>query len=151
MEDDPEKLKAQEKRPTLERLAQILKDAKTIATVGLSAKPDRPGHAIPAYLQQQGYRIIPVNPNLSEALGEKAYASLRDIPEPVDVVQIFRPSEAVPPIVEDAIAIGAKVVWMQLGIRNEAAAQRARAAGLQVVMDTCMGEIHRLLRLRRRI
>ncbi len=151
MENDPEKLRTQEKRPTLQQLAQILKDAKTIATVGLSDKPDRPGHTIPAYLQQQGYRIIPVNPNLSEALGEKAYASLRDIPEPVDVVQIFRPSETVPPIVEDAIAIGAKVVWMQSGIRNEAAEQRARAAGLQVVMDTCMGETHQLLRARGRI
>jgi len=114
--------------------------------VGLSDKPDRPNHTDPAYLQQQGYRIIPVNPNLTQALGEKAYASLRDIPEPVDMVQIFRPSEAVPPIVEDAIANGAKVIWMQLGIINEAAAARAEAAGLQVVMDTCMGATHRRLR-----
>ena len=151
MENNPEKLAAQQGQPTLEELAQILKETKTIATVGLSNKPDRPGYTIPAYLQQQGYRIIPVNPDLSEALGEKAYASLRDIPEPVDVVQIFRLPEAVPPIVEDAIAIGAKVVWMQLGIRNEAAAQRARAAGLQVVMNTCMGQTHRLLRARRTI
>ena len=149
MENSPEKLMAQDDQPTLEQLAQILRATKTIATVGLSDKPDRPGHTIPAYLQKQGYRIIPVNLYLSEALGEKTYASLRDIPEPVDVVQIFRLSEAVPPIVEDAIAIGAKVVWMQLGIRNNAAAERAKAAGLKVVMDTCMGETHRLLRARR--
>src|SRR5438309_1002118 len=111
----------------MQELRHILASSKTIAVVGLSDKPDRPSHSIPAYLQEQGYRIIPVNPNLTEALGEKAYASLRDIPEPVDVVEIFRAPEAVPPIVEDAIAIGAKVVWMQLGIVNEAAAARAES------------------------
>ncbi len=131
---------------TLEELRQILATTRTIAVVGLSSKPNRPGYTIPAYLQEQGYRIIPVNPNLSEALGEKAYANLREIPEPVDVVDIFRRAEDVPPIVEDAIAIGAKVVWMQLGIVNEAAAARAEAAGLTVVMDTCMGATHQLLR-----
>jgi predicted CoA-binding protein len=140
-----------DRRPTLQALGQILKATKTIATVGLTDKTDRPGYTIPAYLQKQGYRIIPVNPNLKEALGEKAYASLRDIPEPVDVVQIFRVSEAVPPIVEDAIATGAKVVWMQLGIRNDAAAARARAAGLTVVMDTCMGATHHMLRAKGQI
>jgi predicted CoA-binding protein len=129
-----------------QKLSKILSTYKTIAVVGLSVKPDRPANTIPAYLQSQGYRIIPVNPNLTEALGEKAYPSLRDIPEPVDVVDIFRRAEDVPPIVEDAIAIGAKVVWMQLGIVNEAAAARAEAEGLQVVMDTCMGETHRALR-----
>ena len=133
---------------TLDELRDILKTTKTIAVVGLSDKPDRPSHTIPAYLQRQGYRIIPVNPNLSEVLGEKAYASLKDIPEPVDVVEIFRRAEDVPPIVEDAITIGAKVVWMQLGIVNEEAAARARAAGLTVVMDTCMGATHRRLRSR---
>jgi predicted CoA-binding protein len=135
-----------DKRPTMQELGQILKETRTIATVGLSEKTDRPGYTIPAYLQRQGYRVIPVNPKLKEALGEKAYASLRDIPEPVDVVQIFRAPDAVPPIVEDAIAIGAKVVWMQLGIINEEAAARARAAGLKVVMDTCMGATHFSLR-----
>ena len=135
-------------RPALEQLRQILATSKTIAVVGLSNKPDRPSYAIPAYLQQQGYRIIPVNPNLTEVLGEKAYASVRDIPEPIDVVEVFRRAEDVPPIVEDAIAKGAKVVWMQLGIVNEEAAARAKAAGLQVVMDTCMGATHRLLRSR---
>ena len=133
---------------TWDELRDILKATKTIVVVGLSDKPDRPSHTIPAYLQRQGYRIIPVNPNLSEVLGEKTYASLRDIPEPVDVVEIFRRAEDVPPIVEDAIAIGAKVVWMQLGIVNEEAAARARAAGLTVVMDTCMGATHRRLRSR---
>jgi uncharacterized protein len=133
---------------TLEDLKQILQSARTIAVVGLSDKPDRPSHAIPAYLQEQGYRIIPVNPKLTEALGEKAYPSLRDVPVPVDVVEIFRRAEDVPPIIEDAIAIGAKVVWMQLGIVNEVAAARAEAAGLTVVMDTCMGATHRHLRTR---
>jgi predicted CoA-binding protein len=136
---------------TLEELKEILTTTKTIAVVGLSDKPDRPGHTIPAYLQQQGYRIIPVNPKLTEALGEKAYASLRDIPEPVDVVEIFRRAEDIPPVVEDAIAIGAKVVWMQLGIVNEEAAARAESAGLTVVMDTCMGATHQRLRSRGKI
>ncbi len=137
-----------QQQKTLEELRQILASSKTIAVVGLSAKPDRPSYTVPAYLQQQGYRIIPVNPNLSEALGEKAYPSLRDVPVPVDVVEIFRRAEDVPPIVEDAIAIGAKVVWMQLGVVNQEAAARAEAAGLTVVMDTCMGATHRLLRSR---
>jgi predicted CoA-binding protein len=128
------------------KLRDILVNSKTIAVVGLSGNPEHAGHSVPAYLQAQGYRIIPVNPNLTHALGEKAYANLRDVTEAVDVVQIFRPSEAVPPIVEDAIAIGAKVVWMQEGIVNEAAAARAEAAGLQVVMDACMRVTHRTLR-----
>jgi predicted CoA-binding protein len=130
------------------KLTRILSTSRTIAVVGLSNKPDRPAYTVPAYLQQQGYRIIPVNPKLTEALGEKAYASLRDIPEPVDVVEIFRRAEDVPPIVQDAIAIGAKVVWMQSGIVNLAAAEQAQAAGLQVVMDTCMGVTHRALHAR---
>ena len=109
-------------------------------------RPDRPGHRIPAYLQSQGYRIIPVNPRLSEVLGEKAYPSLREIPVPVDVVEIFRRAEDVPPVVEEAIAIGAKIVWMQVGIINQEAASRAESAGLGVVMDTCMGATHQLLR-----
>jgi predicted CoA-binding protein len=136
----------QVQQKTLEELRQILTATKTIAVVGLSDKPDRPSHTIPAYLQEQGYHIIPVNPRLSEALGEKAYPSLRDVPVAVDVVEIFRRAEDVPPLVEEAIAIGAKVVWMQLGIVNEEAAARAEAAGLTVVMDTCMGATHRLLR-----
>jgi hypothetical protein len=126
-----------------EEIVQILKTSKTIAVVGFSSKPDRPGYTVPVYLKEQGYRIIPVNPYLTEALGETAYASLREIPVPVDVVEIFRRPEDVPSVVEEAIAIGAKVVWMQLGIVNEEAASRARAAGLQVVMDACMSVAHR--------
>jgi uncharacterized protein len=141
MENDMEKLSREE-------MSQILKTSHTVAVVGLSSKPNRPGYSIPAYLQEQGYRIIPVNPTINEALGEKAYASLHEIPESVDIVQVFRRSEEVPPVVEDAIAIGAKVVWMQAGIVNEQAAARAREAGLQVVMDTCMGATHRALRAR---
>ena len=137
---------------SVEKQRQILSAYKTIAVVGLSVKPDRPANTIPAYLQKQGYRIIPVNPTLAgEVMGEKVYPSLRDIPEPVDVVEIFRRSEDVPPVVEDAIAIGAKVVWMQLGIINEVAALQAEAAGLQVVMDACMGATHHALRLRGQI
>jgi len=130
------------------KLRHILATHRTIAVVGLSHKLDRPSHTNSAYLQRQGYRIIPVNPNLTEVLGERAYASLRDIREPVGIVDIFRRAEDVPPVVEDAIAIGAKVVWMQLGIVNEAAAEQAEAAGLQVVMDTCLGATHRLMRAR---
>jgi uncharacterized protein len=135
-------------KPSIEEMSQILKASHTVAVVGLSSKPNRPGYTIPAYLQEQGYRIIPVNPALTEVLGEKAYASLQDIPESVEIVQVFRRSEDLPPVVEEAIAIGAKVVWMQLGIVNDQAAARAREAGLQVVMDTCMGATHRALRAR---
>jgi predicted CoA-binding protein len=131
-----------------QRLRGILAAGKTIAVVGLSDRPDRPAHSVPAYLQQQGYRIIPVNPRLREALGETAYPSLLEVPEPVDVVQIFRRSEDVPPVVEDAIHIGAKVVWMQSGILHDQAAERARQAGLQVVMNTCMRTTHQAMRLR---
>ena len=130
---------------------RILKQTKTIAVVGLSDKPDRDSYQIASYLQQQGYRIIPVNPRIKEVLGEKAYPSLRDVPDPVDVVDIFRRSEDVPPIVEDAIAIGAKVVWMQSGIVNEEAAARAEAAGLAVIMNACMRSAHRTLRASGRI
>ncbi len=124
---------------------RILQAAKTLAVVGLSHREDRPGYYVPAYMQAAGYRIIPVNPNLDEALGEKAYPDLLSIPEPVDVVVIFRRSEDVPPVVDQAIQIGAKVVWMQLGILNEPAADRARAAGLEVVMDSCIKIDHQRL------
>ena len=130
---------------------RILKQTKTIAVVGLSDKPDRDSYQIASYLQQQGYRIIPVNPRIKEVLGEKAYPRLRDVPDPVDVVDIFRRSEDVPPIVEDAIAIGAKVVWMQSGIVNEEAAARAEAGGLAVIMNACMRSAHRALKASGRI
>jgi len=128
-----------------EDLREILATTKTIAVVGLSNKPDRPSYSIAQYLKDAGYRIVPINPTIKEALGERAYLSLREVPESVDVVQIFRKSEDVPPVVDDAIAIGAKVVWMQLGIVNEESAARARAAGLKIVMDTCMRATHRAL------
>ena len=122
---------------------RILDDTHTIAVVGLSSSPAKAGYYVPAYLQRQGYRIIPVNPNLTTALGETAYARLADVPEPIDLVLLFQRSENVPPFVDDAIAVGARAVWMQQGIVNEAAAQKARAAGLDVVQDTCMLVEHR--------
>lgn len=118
-------------------LKRLFETVRTIAVVGCSPRPERPGHYVAKYLQDLGYRIIPVNPGQTEILGEKCYASLRDIPEPVDMVDCFRRAEDIPPVVEDAIAIGAKFVWMQLGIVNEEAAQRAIAAGIGVVMDRC--------------
>ena len=121
---------------------KILSSAKTIAVVGLSANPRRPSHGVASYLQRAGYRIIPVNPNVEEVLGEHAYPSLRDIPQPVDVVEVFRRSEFVGPIVDDAIAIRATAVWLQDGVIDEAAAARARASGLDVVMDDCMMRRH---------
>ncbi len=123
-------------------IRRMLQDARTVAVVGLSDKPDRPSHRIAAYLQQQGYRIIPVNPVISETLGEKAYANLRDVPGPIDIVDIFRKPEDVPAVIEDAIATGARAVWMQSGIVHEPAAKKARDAGLAVVMDHCIMVAH---------
>jgi len=119
-------------------ILEILRKCKTIAVVGLSSNPLRPSHGVSAYMQSAGYRIIPVNPNETEVLGEKSYARLEAVPEKVDVVNIFRRAEEVPPAVESAIRIGAKVVWMQLGIENEAAAEKAHAAGLVVIEDACI-------------
>jgi len=127
-----------------EEVRTLLKNARTIAVVGLSDKPDRDSYRVAAYLQSRGYRIIPVNPTLDEVLGEKAYSSLCDVPEEIDVVDIFRKPEAVPEIVDEAIAVGAKVVWMQEGIAHNAAADKARASGLQVVMNKCILKEHRL-------
>jgi uncharacterized protein len=119
-------------------IGDLLKNAKTIAVVGLSPDSSRPSHRIARYLQECGYRVIPVNPTIKEVLGEKAYASLREIPEKVDIVDVFRRSEDVPPIADDAIAIKAAALWMQEGIVNKSAADKARAAGLKVVMDRCI-------------
>jgi hypothetical protein len=127
---------------TSEEVRQILTTAKTVAVVGLSDKPDRDSHRVAAYLQRAGYRVIPVNPAVSEVLGEKAYASVRDVPEKIDVVDVFRRADAVPAIVDDAIAVGAKAVWMQDGIVHNEAADKARAAGLKVVMSKCMLREH---------
>ncbi|MBC8503471.1 MAG: CoA-binding protein [Anaerolineales bacterium] len=124
-------------------IRKILRQCKTIAVVGFSSNPSKAGYYVPEYIQRHGYRIIPVNPNLEEALGEKAYADLASIPEPVDLVLIFRRSEAIPPVVDQAIEIGAKAVWMQQGIVNMEAAEKGLAAGLGVVMDRCMMVEHR--------
>ena len=126
-------------------LKDILLSAKTIASVGLSSNRAKESYGIVEYLKGQGYRIIPVNPTATEILGEKAYPDLESVPEKIDVVQVFRKREDVPPVVDSAIQVGAKVVWMQEGIVNEEAAEKARAAGLQVVMDACMRVTHRRL------
>ena len=128
-----------------ENLREILLSAKTIASVGLSSNQAKESFWIASYLKEQGYRIIPVNPTADEILGEKAYPDLQSVPEKIDVVQVFRKPEDVPPVVEDAIQVGAKVVWMQEGIVNSEAAQKAEEAGLQVVMDACMRSTHRRL------
>ena len=121
---------------------EILRDGRTIAVVGLSSNPARPSYHVAAYMQSQGYRIIPVNPNETNVLGEPAYPSLAAVPGPIDLVNIFRKSEDVLPIVEEAIAHGAKAIWMQEGISNEQAAIRARESGLLVVMDRCWLKEH---------
>jgi len=130
-----------------QKLTNILKSANTVASVGLSSNPQKESYGVALYLKEQGYKIIPVNPTASEILGEKVYASLSDIPEKVDVVQVFRKPEDVPPVVEEAIKIGAKVIWMQEGIVNYEAARKAEDAGLQVVMDACMRATHRRLNI----
>jgi uncharacterized protein len=119
-------------------LRRILRESRVIAVVGLSADWFRPSYFAAKYMQEHGYRVIPVNPRYPSILGEKCYPSLRDIPEKVDLVDVFRKSADVMPIAEDAIAIRAKVLWQQLGVRNDAAAAKARAAGLESVMDRCV-------------
>jgi predicted CoA-binding protein len=124
-------------------IKEILERYKNIAVVGLSSQTRRPSYSVSQYMQRAGYRIIPVNPNETEVLGEKAYSSLDEVPGPVEIVDIFRRPEFVPDIVEAAIRRNAPVIWMQLGIVNEAAAERARSAGLEVVMDRCILVEHR--------
>ena len=119
-------------------LRRILRETKVIAVVGLSADWFRPSFFAAKYMQEHGYRVIPVNPKYPEILGEKCYRSLRDIPEKVDMVDVFRKTADVPPVAEDAIAIGARVLWQQLGVKNDEAAAKARAAGLDAVMDRCV-------------
>ena len=120
----------------------ILKSFKIVAVVGLSANEDRPSHEVAKYLQSHGYKIIPVNPKEVEVLGQTCYPDLKSVPVKVDVVNIFRRSEDVPPIIDQAIEIGAAAVWMQEGIRHEQAAEKARLAGLKVVQDRCMLKEH---------
>jgi predicted CoA-binding protein len=123
-------------------ISELLATAKTIAVVGLSGNPDRPSFGVAQYLQRKGYRIIPVNPAIECVLGEKSYASLSEVAEKVDIVDVFRRFEFVPALVEEAIAIGARCLWLQLGVIHEEAARKARDAGLLVVMDRCLAVEH---------
>ena len=123
-------------------VARILEQTRTIAVVGLSSHPWRASNSVSAYMQQAGYRVIPVNPHETQVLGEKAYATLEEVPEKIDLVNIFRRSEFVRPLVESAIRIGAKAVWMQETVEDAAAARLARDAGLAVIMDACIMREH---------
>jgi uncharacterized protein len=133
--------------PPDQELKQLLTDATTIAMVGASSNPDKASHGIMQKLQRAGYRVIPVNPKETEILGERSYASLLDVPERVDIVDVFRRAEDTPGIADEAVTIGAKALWLQTGIVSEDAAARARSGGLTVVMDQCIGATHSLLRV----
>jgi len=124
-------------------ILELLKNYKTIAVVGLSSNPMRPSYDVTEYMQAAGYRIIPVNPNERKVLGEKSYARLEEVPEKIEIVNVFRRAEEVPAVVDSAIRVGAKVVWMQQGVENEEAAEKARAAGLMVIEDACILVEHR--------
>ncbi|HEX8982112.1 MAG TPA: CoA-binding protein [Ktedonobacterales bacterium] len=126
----------------VETIRAILRESKTIAVVGLSPDPGRPSHDVARYMQAQGYRIVPVNPVISEALGEKSYPTLRDLPFPVDLVDVFRRSEFVPPIAEDAVKIGAKALWLQLNVISPEGEETAERGGLRVVVDRCLKVEH---------
>lgn len=124
--------------PSVDPIFEILTKYKTIAVVGLSSNPARPSYGVTEYMQSAGYHIVPVNPNETDVLGEPSYACLEDVPQKIEIVDVFRRPEEVPPVVDAAIKAGAKVIWMQLGIANEPAAEKARAAGLTVIMDACI-------------
>jgi len=126
-----------------DQIGELLKKARNIAVVGLSDGPLRASHGVAAYMQSQGYRIIPVNPTITDVLGETAYASLRDVKEKIDIVDIFRRSECVPAIVDEAIDLGVPAIWMQEGVVHREAAEKARQAGIFVVMDRCILKEHR--------
>jgi len=128
--------------PEAEKIAELLKSAKTIAVVGLSDNPARTSYGVSAYMQSQGYRIIPVNPAISEALGEKAYPTLSEVPEKIDIVNVFRRPEHVPEVVDEAIRLGVPAIWMQEGVVHEEAAEKARQAGIFVVMNRCILKEH---------
>ena len=128
--------------PKAEKIAELLRSAKTIAVVGLSDNPARTSYGVSAYMQSQGYRIIPVNPAISEALGEKAYPTLSEVPEKIDIVNVFRRPEHVPEVVDEAIRLGVPAIWMQEGVVHEAAAEKARQAGIFVVMNRCILKEH---------
>jgi predicted CoA-binding protein len=133
--------------PSDDELREIYGETKTIAVVGASNDESKAANSIPRYLQRQGYRIVPVNPRGGEILGERAYPSLKEVDVPVDVVDVFRPSEETPAIASDAVTIGAKVLWLQLGIESDEAAKIAQKGGVRAVMNLCMGATHKRLRL----
>ena len=133
--------------PSDQEVRALLTNSTTIAMVGASSNPDKASYGIMRKLQKAGYRVIPVNPRETEILGERSYASLIDIPERIDIVDVFRRSEDTPTIADDAVTVGAKALWLQTGIANDEAAARARAGGLTVVMDACIGATHSLLRI----
>ena len=133
--------------PTTEELRALLTTTKTIAVVGASSRPERPSHGIMHRLLDLGYRVLPVNPNEREVLGQTSYRSLIDIREPIDIVDVFRRSEFTPPIADEAVAIGAKALWLQSGVTSEEAARRAKAGGLMVIMDACIAVVHARLRI----
>lgn len=124
--------------PSRDEIKSILEQTNTIAVVGLSDNPDRTSYMVSQAMQAKGYRIIPVNPNAEVILGEKSYPSLKDIPHPVDLVNVFRRSEHTPPVAEETVAIGAKVLWLQLGVHNDEAAATAQQGGVRVIMDRCI-------------
>jgi predicted CoA-binding protein len=136
--------------PTDDQLRELLTRASTIAMVGASSNPERESHGIMQKLQSVGYKVVPVNPRETEILGERSYPSLQDVPVPIDIVDVFRRSEDTPAIADEAVAVGAKALWLQSGIANDDAAARAEAAGLTVVMDTCIGATHAMLRVPRK-
>jgi uncharacterized protein len=129
--------------PSQDAIADLLQRSKTIAVVGLASSPLRPSYGVSAYMQQHGYRIIPVNPNITESLGERSYPSLLDVPEKIDIVNVFRRPEFVPSVVDQAIQIKAPVLWLQETVVHEGAAEKARQAGIYVVMDLCILKEHR--------
>ncbi len=134
-------------RPPIAELRRIYDESRTIAVVGASPDPSKRANVVPIYLRDQGYRIIPVNPNHDEVFGEQSYATLLDIPEPVDLVDVFRPPTDAPDVAEKAVQIGATVLWLQLGILSEEAARIAAAGGLAFVEDHCIGQMHAMLGL----
>jgi uncharacterized protein len=136
--------------PSDAELKQLLTEATTIAIVGASSNPDKASHGIMQKLQHAGYRVIPVNPRETEILGERSYPSLIDVPERIDIVDVFRRAEDTPGIADEAVTVGAKALWLQTGIVSEDAAARAAAGGLTVVMDACIGATHSLLRVARK-
>lgn len=136
--------------PSDAEIRELLTSANSIAVVGASSNPGRPSHGIFGQLLRAGYRVVPVNPNETSVLGQRAYASLADVPGPIDIVDVFRRPEHTPGIADEAVAIGARALWLQSGVISEEAARRARAGGLMVIMDACIGVVHSLLRVPRR-